>query len=191
MCNYHISELSTYSVSGTAYCGNVRKFPWKATIDDPADTSVPVLLKAHEDPRQTSAYATTSEGDRAKFKDAADQFLLDIRHSPLMAIRDIQCMADQYLYVQMQKPHWTDQDVRALIQSSCVVPELVYKQRMEYCAKAYGPSGPFKDVMMKNSDFCSCYATNYTKEFVANVNNANQGQSDLGVKSYEHCRANR
>lgn len=190
LCIYRIDHENSDTVSGNRHCSYAADIPWSATIEDPTDMTVPVLLKAHEDPRQTEAYKALDQAGIAKLNAKVDEFAGHMRAlSAYSGIRDMPCWADQYLYVQLQKPNWTEQEVSAAVEFSCVVPEKVYAHAKLKCESVYKPfaTTSFKSAFEAHPDLCSCYAEYYSKEFVAKVVNNTQYESDLGVRSFRQC----
>lgn len=188
-CYYRALKLSANEASGTRHCDG-RETPWNASIANPTDMSLPVLLKAGEDPRSGAAFKALSESEKEKAGREAREFSANMKvETAFSEIRDMNCLADQYLDIRLQKSNWSEQEILFFIKNTCVVPELVHEHAAKLCAVLF-PRDPKLTGPLENiPGFCDCYSDHFTTHFMDSPNKANlAAESAISSAAVGECK---
>jgi hypothetical protein len=188
-CFYKALKLSPNETSGTRRCDG-KVTAWTASIVNPTDMSLPVLLKAGENPRSEKAFNALSVSEKEKAEREAEDFSANMKLEYSFAeVRDMNCLADQYLNTRLQKPNWSGQEILRFIQDTCIVPELVHKHAAAMCAQIF-PSNPKIETSPGNiPGFCTCYSDRFTTNFMESpYKNTNAAETEISARTAGECR---
>ncbi|MGN6144423.1 MAG: hypothetical protein ACTHOP_12620 [Mesorhizobium sp.] len=188
-CIYKVLKASGNEISGKRHCDG-KDTAWTASIGKPTDMSLPVLLKAGEDPRSSTAFKSLSGPEKDKIEREAREFAANMQvESSFSEVRDMNCLADQYLGVRIQKFDWSGQDILHFIQDTCVVPELVHKHAARMCATVFPKKPKSRTATGNIPGFCDCFSDHFTTHFMASpYKNTQAGESEISGIAAGECR---
>ena len=148
------------------------KYDWQAAIDVSATPAEATFLAPGEDPKLNKLYTSLSPAEQSKLLTEVDSYIKQTKDikSGYSAMRDQNCLANEFLNVRLQQPQWTMQQVHLFIQMQCIRPDLVSAYAKVDCSTRIQHDPRLQAAVAKDPNLCSCFAGEFEKVYMGTLN---------------------